>query len=106
MAKLFNLARMTTDTTGAGPVTLEAAQPSFLTFVQAGVQDGDTVTYAIEDGNAREIGRGVYSSAGPTLTRGVLRSTNGNNPIVLTGKAQVAITAAAEDFGTLDDGEY
>src|SRR5215510_12076465 len=99
MNKLYNLARMTTATTGSGPITLGPAAPSFLTFAQAGAQDGDTVTYAIEEGQSREIGRGVYTDgATPSLTRNVLRSTNGNNPINLAGNAQVAITAAAEDF--------
>jgi hypothetical protein len=98
VAKLYNLARMTTVTTGTGTLALGAAAPSFLSFAQAGVQDGDTVTYAIEDGANREIGRGVYGAAGATLTRAVLKSTNGDAPINLSGGAQVFITAAAQDF--------
>jgi hypothetical protein len=57
---------------------------------------GDEVTYAIDNGNNREIGRGIYDNG--TLTRNVLRSTNNNNPINLNGLAQVSIAAAAEDF--------
>lgn len=95
---LFNLAKMTTATTGTGTITLGSAVSSFLTFAQAGVTDGATVTYAIEDGSNREIGRGVYTSAGTTLTRTVLKSTNSNAAINLSGTAQVFITAAAEDF--------
>jgi hypothetical protein len=97
-AKLYNLARMTTPSTGTGTLALGAAVPSFLSFAQADVQDGDTVTYAIEDGLNREIGRGVYSAASGTLTRAVLKSTNGDAPINLSGAAQVFITAAKEDF--------
>jgi hypothetical protein len=93
---LYNLARMKTETTGQGPVTLTDAVPSFLSFTEAGAQVGDTVTYAIEEGLQREIGRGLYD--GETLTRNVLRSTNSNQPIPLTGDAQVSITAAAEDL--------
>src|SRR5262249_27001104 len=102
-AKLYNLARLTTPTSGTGTLALGSAVASFLSFAQAGVQDGDTVTYAIEDGSNREIGRGVYSQANGTLTRTVLKSSNGNNPINLSGSAQVFITAAAEDFNQLPE---
>lgn len=98
MAKLYNLARMSTATTGTGTITLGSAVSGFLSFASAGAQDGETVTYAIEDGANREIGRGVYTAAGTTLTRSVLRSTNANAAISLSGTAQVFITAAAEDF--------
>jgi len=99
MARLYDLARMTTATTGTGTITLGSAVASFLTFAQAGVANGDTVTYAIEDGANREIGRGVYTSSGTTLTRAtILRSTNSNAAISLSGTAQVFIAAAAEDI--------
>ena len=98
MAKLYNLARMTTGTVGTGTITLGAAVSSYLTFALAGVQNGETVTYAIADGANREIGRGVYTSSGTTLTRSVLRSTNSNALISLSGGAEVFITPAAEDI--------
>jgi hypothetical protein len=61
------------------------------------------VTYAIADGANSEIGRGTYASAGPTLTRTtILRSTNGGLALSLSGAAEVAITAAAEDFDVND----
>lgn len=99
MAKLFDLARMTTATTGTGTITLGSAATGFITFANAGVSNGDTVTYAIEDGANREIGRGVYTSSGTTLTRAtILRSTNSNAAISLSGTAQVFIAASAEDI--------
>lgn len=98
MAKLYNLARMTTATTGTGTITLGSAVSSYLSFAASGVQDGDTVTYAIVDGSNREIGRGVYTASGTTLTRTVLESTNSNTAINLSGNAEVFITAAAEDI--------
>lgn len=103
MAKLYNLARMTTATTGTGTITLGSAAASYLSFASAGVQNGDTVTYAIVDGSNREIGRGVYTSTGTTLTRTVLTSTNSNNAINLSGTAEVFITAAAQDFDAIND---
>jgi hypothetical protein len=97
--KLYNIARMNTAATGTGsPITLSTAATGFLSFVAAGVADGDTVTYAIEDGANREIGRGVYTAIGTLLSRIVLKSTNGNAPISLSGTAQVFITLAAEDM--------
>lgn len=96
-AKLYNLARMTTATTGTGTITLGSAATGFISFATAGVSDGESITYAIEDGNNREIGRGTYTAAGTTLTRSVLKSTNAGSAISLSGSAQVFITDAAED---------
>ena len=98
MAKLYNLARMTTATTGTGTITLGSASAGWLSFSGAGVANGETVTYAIVEGNNREVGRGVYTSSGTTLTRTVLKSTAGGSAITLAGNAIVFITAAAEDF--------
>jgi hypothetical protein len=104
MAKLYNLARMTTATTGTGTITLGSAVSSYLSFAAAGVQNGDTVTYAIADGNNREVGRGVYTSSGTTLTRAaILESTNNNLAINLSGNAEVFITAAAEDIANVNE---
>lgn len=96
--QLFNLARMTTGTTGTGTITLGSAVTGFLSFSDAGVGDGDTVTYAISDGSNSEIGTGVYTASGTTLTRSVLKSTNSDSAIDLTGSAQVMITPSAEDL--------
>jgi hypothetical protein len=99
-AKLYNLARVTTATLGTGTLTLGAAVAGALTFADAGVQDGDIVSYGIKDGSNSETGRGTYSSTGPTLARTtVLKSTNGNAAINITsGVAEVFITPLAEDF--------
>jgi hypothetical protein len=101
-AKLYNGARMTTATTGTGTITLGSAVSGFLTFAQAGVADGDTVSYSIKDGVQLEVGRGVYTSSGTTLTRSVLKSTNSNSAITLSGAAEVMITALAEDLYVSD----
>ncbi len=92
---LANIARMTTATSGTGTITLGTAVSSFLTFAQAGITDGQTVAYLIEDGNGtgREVGTGVYTSSGTTLSRTPTNSTNSNNAINLSGVAQVAVTA-------------
>lgn len=95
MALLYNLARMTTATTGTGTITLGAAVPGCLTFAQAGVLSGDVVSYGIADGTNSEVGIGTYTAAGTTLTRSPLASTNGGAAINLSGSAQVFIAILA-----------
>ncbi|MEO3389510.1 hypothetical protein [Mesorhizobium sp. CAU 1741] len=102
MAVLANMARMTTATTGTGTITLGEAVDGFLTFAEAGITNGQTVSYAIEDGTAREVGTGVYTSSGTTLTRTVVNSTNADAAISLSGLAEVFITPLAADFFTGD----
>jgi hypothetical protein len=105
MAKLFNLARMTTATTLTGTITLGSAVSGFLSFSGAGVSDGDVVFYGIADGANSEVGYGTYTAAGTTLTRNVVKSTNSNSAISLSGSAEVFITALAESFGHNDCGK-
>lgn len=97
--KLVNRALMTTATTGTGgTITLGAAAAGYQTFADAGVVNGDTVRYTIEDATSWEIGTGTYSSTGPTLTRTVIESSNADAAINLSGNATVFVTAAAEDI--------
>ena len=97
MAKLYNLARMSSATTGTGTITLGAAVSGFLTFALAGVADGDVVSYGIKDGANSEVGTGTYTASGTTLSRTVTKSTNSNAAINLSGSAEVYITLRAED---------
>ena len=98
MQLLYNLARVSTATTGTGTITLGAAVSGYLTFANAGVTDGQTVSYGISDGANSEVGYGVYSASGTTLTRVPTTSTNSNTAISLSGSAQVFITARAQDI--------
>jgi hypothetical protein len=98
MPKFYNLARMSVSgTPGTGTITLGSAVSGHLTFAAAGVADGEVVAYGIRDGANSEIGFGVYTAAGTTLTRNVSSSTNANAPISCTSAAEVYITIRAQD---------
>ncbi len=99
--KLYNLAKMTTATTGTGTITLGSAVSGFLSFANAGVQNGELVFYGIRDGSNSEVGYGTYTSSGTTLTRNVIKSTNSDSAISLSGSAIVFITALAQSIGKI-----
>ena len=107
MVKFVNRAKMTTATTGTGEITLGSAVDGYQTFSAAGVSDADQVRYAIEDGDAWEIGTGTYTASGTTLSRTVLQSSNAGSAISLSGEATVFVTAAASDIQqTLSEGPF
>ena len=94
MVTLVNRAKMSTATTGTGTITLGSASTGYQDFASAGVANGDTIRFVIEDGNDFEISSGVYTSTGTTLTR-VLDESSTGSLLNLSGNAEVFITAAA-----------
>lgn len=97
MVKLVNRAKMSTATTGTGTITLGSAESGYQSFADAGVADGETVRYVIEDGTAWEIGTGTYTASGTTLSRTVTESSNSDAAINLSGSAVVYVTATESD---------
>jgi hypothetical protein len=99
VAKVFNRVRMTVSgTPGTGTITLGSAVTGFQTFAAGGVADGDLVSYAVEDGSAWEVGVGVYTASGTTLSRTLVASSTGSL-LSLTSAAQVFSTPLAHDIG-------
>ena len=95
---LGNRAKMSTSTTGTGTITLGSAEAGYQTFDAAGITNGQTVRYVVEDGSNFEIGSGTYTTSGTTLTRTVTESNNSDNAITLSGSALVFITATVADL--------
>jgi hypothetical protein len=93
----FNRVGQETATTGTGTITLGAALPKLRTFADAGAADQASVRYLIEDGDDWEIGTGVYTSSGTTLTRVLLESSTGAL-LNLTGNAKVYSVHGAGDL--------
>ena len=91
----------TTTTTGTGTINLAGASTGFQTFV-AGVGNGNTTFYAIEDGNGSgwEVGIGTVTDASPdTLARTtILASSNSGSAITLTSSTHAV-------FGTYPAGK-
>lgn len=98
-------ARMTINSSGTTTFSLSAAVSPFNTFANAGVITGETIPYGAIDGTAgSEQGWGLYlstgsSTGGPSLTRNVTQSTNGNNPIsASSSNTQVFINPGVMDL--------
>jgi len=98
MVTLVNRAKMSTATTGTGTISLASAESGYQSFAAAGVVDGNTVRYVIEDGTNWEIGTGAYTASGTTLSRTPSESSSAGAAITLTGSAVVYVTAIGSDI--------
>lgn len=96
MPQLADRVKVSTATTGqTTPITLGSAVSGFQTVPSS--LDGYTVRYVIEDGTAWEIGTGVYTHSGTTLTRSLTSSSTGSL-LSLSGNAKVFLSPSDEDL--------
>ena len=88
----------TTTTTGTGTITLAGAVAGFQAFSVIG--NGNTTYYTIQDPTAGdwEVGIGIYTSSGTTLSRDViLESSNSGSAVNFgAGDKDVFVTYPAE----------
>lgn len=67
---LLNRVQMSVSgTPGTGTVTLGSAQSGFQSFASAGASNGQSYQYLITEGVSWEVGSGIYTSSGTTLSR-------------------------------------
>lgn len=97
MAKVLNLARVTSPTVGTGAISLGGAVEGFKTWADAGAAQNETYAYVARDGAQSEMGYSPYVS-GVLTERNVRSSTNNNNPITLSGNAEVFSAPSASEF--------
>ncbi|NBT50182.1 MAG: hypothetical protein EBY40_04210 [Marivivens sp.] len=98
MGVLVNRAKEAVSSTGTGTLNLGGAVIGCQSFADAGVSNGNTVAYVIEDGSSWEIGTGTYTTGTPnTLSRTLGESSTGSL-ISVTTNAIVFLTARAEDI--------
>lgn len=98
--KLANRVKMSVSgTPGTGTITLGVNVTGFQTFAAAGISNGDTVPYVLEDGTSWEVGVGTYSSSGPSLARtSISASSNSGSAISATQYAYIMLSPLASDL--------
>ena len=100
--KLLNRVRMSlTGSAGTGTLTPNTAAVGFQSMVAAGMTDGDTTSYVIEDGSpvgsSWEIGVGTWHSNG-TFSRDTLTQSSAGGKLSVTSSAILSGGIRAQDL--------
>lgn len=102
MANFVDVAKFTASSGGTGTFTVSAAVTGYQTPASAGAVNGATYRYRAESSDLSqwEVGYGVYSSAGPTLTRATIlfNSSGTTSAINFSAAPQVGMVLLAEDL--------
>lgn len=85
---------------GAGTIALGAARAGYQTISAAGGTDGAALSYLLRDGDAWEIGVGVWAQGAGTLTRTLQQSSTGAL-INASASSTVEIILSADDIARL-----
>lgn len=96
MAKLVDLVKITCNSTGTGALMLGKAVPG--NRGSEVLTNGEEYSYAIQQGDNYEFGRGTYLSLPPRLVRSPTDSSVGGTALNLQPNAQVALVALADDI--------
>lgn len=96
----------TSTTTGTGTLTLAGSAPAGArTFAASGLATGSTVRYSIAslDSTAWEVGEGVWTSAGATLSRVTVFASSNSGSLVsfAAGTKNVALVMTAADIASV-----
>lgn len=88
-----------------GPAVLDAIGGDCRSFSAGGVNDNDLVTYLAVEGHKVEVGQGVYSAGGQTLSRAATPSfsTAGAGAETFGTAVTVALVAGAADLAQIPD---
>jgi len=84
----------TTATTGTGTITLGGALDGYIAFNDH-FRDGDVVMYVIRDGNEFEIGQGVFTASGTTLSRDAIHATLDAGVYDITSPTAISLSGNA-----------
>lgn len=102
--RTYNRVKVRAARRGNGDLDLGDPYFGFQTFAAAGVPDGGTVSYVLEDDGAWVTGVGVFDLAHNRLvSRTVEDSSGGSDLIALSVAANVLLTPNAADYAGLPD---
>jgi hypothetical protein len=99
MNSFVDLVQIVATSSGAGPFALGPAVTGF--DGKDALVDGASYSYSVQQNANWEVGKGTFVASTGTLTRAVLKSSNGGAPVAFDVNAVVSFTFTAEDIADL-----
>src|SRR5690606_20410386 len=105
MVKLYGRVKVNVTTIGTGDITFGSpTSNAFMTPLEAGVLDGDTVSEVLMEGDEFEEGTGVVRDTSVVMSRTLCRSkiagVVGTDKMILAGNAVLALPVASPEILT------